>query len=378
MRQVPVKRDQAAPSRIQVPRWFALASGFVGTVFGIATNLYSDEFRKAIASSGRIVGPTILSVLIAAAVASTVTAVMYRWLVRRRQERAQILPGDISIGTDVLAAVGDERDLVVGRSLHFIEAKRDSAELVVFLHGLGLDANDFRPYMAESRFHCLALTLYGFNDQEKDDDHFRPISLQTHVQLLAYALKRIKQMHPQKKLSVVGFSFGADVMLLLPEYTPDLVRGLAVDKMVLLDPNINRTTTTISSRIAKVDPARPLGELIKILESAGNVAEFRNLCEYLYKITAKNFGQIQRHAREMIALWDTAAYDYFLDRLGRLKSVAEACHVVLSFDYDEHFNAIARGAQVRGLSPDDLECSRSGHFELISAHFLKERLEGLL
>ena len=55
----------------------------------------------------------------------------------------------------------------------------------MFVHGLGLDANDFRPYMAESRFHCIALTLYGFNTEEKDDPHYRPISLQSHVQLLA-------------------------------------------------------------------------------------------------------------------------------------------------------------------------------------------------
>lgn len=143
----------------------------------------------------------------------------------------------------------------MGRSLHFIEAKRESAELVVFLHGLGLDADDFRPYIAESRFHCIALTLYGFNVAEKDDEHYQPISLQTHTQLLGYALRKIRRWYPAKR---IGFSFGADMLLFLPLFAPEAIRSINASRAVLLDPNVNTTTTTISARIALVEKNRPL------------------------------------------------------------------------------------------------------------------------
>src|SRR4029077_13542600 len=125
--------------------------------------------------------------------------------------QSEIAQGELPIGSDALGAVAGDQDVIVGRSLHYLETKRGSDDLLIFLHGLALDASDFRPYMTESRFHCLALTLYGFNAEEKDDQHYRPISLQSHVQLLGYALGKIATQYPHKRITLVGFSFGADV-----------------------------------------------------------------------------------------------------------------------------------------------------------------------
>lgn len=373
------RAPQSAPiPRLVVPYWLGFAAGLVGTLLGIAASLYSSAFRNAIASSGKAVGPTAFSILVATIVSSTVTAIVYRWLVHRRQVLSQILSNEIDIESDVLDVVLDEQDLVVGRVLRYLEARRDSEELVIFLHGLGLDADDFRPYMAESRFHCIAITLYGFNAEERADDHYKPISMETHVQLLAYAIAKLSRMYPRKRISLTGFSFGADVLLFLPQFAETYIRELPITGTLLLDPNVNQTTTTISSRIAVIDKERPLAELVRLLESTNELAEFRNLCEYVYKITAKNFGQIQRHANEMIAMWNTTNYECFLERLGQLRSSVDRVHLVLSFDYDKHFNAIARRAVTHGLTPADLECSRVGHFDLIGPRFLKERLEGLV
>jgi NAD(P)H-dependent flavin oxidoreductase YrpB (nitropropane dioxygenase family) len=63
---------------------------------------------------------------------------------------------------------------------------------------------------------------------------------------------------------------------------------------------------------------------------------------------------------------------------GQLTSVVDDIRLVLSFDYERHFNSIARGASNRGLNPKNLECSRWGHFDLIGSRFLKDRLEGVL
>lgn len=367
-----------ASNGLHLPAWLGPVAGFAGTLLGIAASLYSNEFRTALATAGQRFAAPAISVLVAAVVASATTAVAFRWLIRRSQRRAEILPGEIIIKTDVLDSVTDDRDSVVGRSIHYIEARRGSDELVVFLHGLGLDADDFRPYLAESRFHCIAVTQYGFNIEEKDDSHYRPIAIQTHAQLLGYALKHIRQMYPKKRLALVGFSFGADMLLFLPQMAPEVFREVNVSRAVLLDPNINQTTTTISSKIAVVESDQKLKELIAVLEAAESFNDFRNLCEYLYKITAKNFAQIHRHAQDVIALWPGELYETFLDRMGQLTGMVEDIRVVLSFDYERHFNAIARGASNRGLDPKNLECSKWGHFDLIGSRFLKDRLEGFL
>lgn len=360
-----------------MPHWMVAVIGLAGSVLGLATNLYSDQFRDAITTSGEHI-TVVLFPLVASVVASGSALLIYRWLLNRRREQVEIMQGELNIGSDALDCVRDDQDVIVGRSLHYLETKRPSDDILVFLHGLGLDANDFRPYMTESRFHCVALTLYGFNTEEKDDPHYRPISLASHVQLMGYALGKVAIMYPNKRITLIGFSFGADIVFFLMQFAAQAARDLKIRKAVLLDPNINQSTTTISSRIAVVDPKQPLSDLVKILDSASSPAEFRNLCEYLYKIMSKNFAQIQRHAQDVIALLDNSSYDQFLDRMGQLSSAAEATHLVLSFDYEQHFNVIARGAEARGMDIRSLECSRLGHFELISPGFLKDRLEGVL
>jgi pimeloyl-ACP methyl ester carboxylesterase len=372
---IPVEGNFSLP--FVVPRWLTALAGAAGSILGLATNLYSSAFRSAIAFSDKNVLSVLLPPILVAIVTSGSTLLIYRWLIHHREDRARIVTSEMPIGSDALDSVNDERDLVVGRKLRYLEAERQSDDLLIFLHGLGLDANDFRPYMAESRFHCIALTLYGFNSDEKNDDHYKPISLQSHVQLLIYALNKIREEHRNKRITLVGFSFGADIIFFMRQFSAKAARELNIRKAILLDPNVNEATTTISSRVAVVDKDQPT-ELVKVLDSAGNVTEFRNLCEYLYKITSKDFAQIQRHAKEVLALCEGVSYEKFLDRMGQLSSITEGIHVVLSFDYEQHFNAIARGAVARGMDPRSLECSRCGHFELIGTSFLKETLEGVL
>jgi pimeloyl-ACP methyl ester carboxylesterase len=323
---------------------------------------------------------TLVSGLLTAVVAGGSTAAFYRWSIRRRQP-AGITPGEIFIqpaAREFADRTVDDR--VVGRKLHYLEAKRDSSDLVLFLHGLGLDANDFRAYMAESRYHCIALTSYGFNDFEKDDERYAPISLESHIALLAYALDKLHHLYPKKRMTLVGFSFGADMILLLDEFTKkakNLFDEVPIHKAVLLDPNIDRRTTTISSRIARVDQANP-DKLLELLGSASTLDEFRYLCEYLYKILDKNFAQIQRHARDVVQKWDVDTPARFLDYLGRLIKMTGGVHVILSYNYEDLFSAVNEGADARGLDANSLDCSQLDHFELIGASFLKERLEGLL
>ncbi|HEY8474377.1 MAG TPA: alpha/beta fold hydrolase [Natronosporangium sp.] len=344
-----------------------------GALFGLVTSLYSAELRQILEASGRGFVTTGLPVAITAIVASVTGIVIYEYGFRRRY-RGAVTMGEIQIGADALDGIRNDQDAVVGRSLRYLETRRFTEDLVVFLHGLGLDADDFRPYMSESRFHCVALTLYGFNADERDNDLYRPISLESHVQLLGYALRRIQRRYPRKRLTLVGFSFGADMILCLREFAPEVFDELRVRSIVLLDPNVNNTTTTISSRIAGLDSDRSLRELVAILRSAKTAREFRYLCEYLSKITSKNFRQVRRHAREMVERYRQRSFGPFLDAVGQLTAVTETVEIVLSLNHEDVFNEVARAARQRGLAGARLECSRTDHFDLMGPAFLADQL----
>jgi pimeloyl-ACP methyl ester carboxylesterase len=371
--------DEAGPGRRRLRRWMTVAS-VGGSGLGLAASLYSAELREVLEASGRGLVSTGLPIAVTAVVASGSGVLIYELLFRRGRG-TDVTPGEIAIRADALQGIVSDQDSVVGRSLRYLETRRGSTDLVVFLPGLGLDANDFRPYLAESKFHCVALTLYGFNAAERDDEHYQPISLASHAQLVGYALRRLKTAYPRKRLTVVGFSFGADMLLYLAEVTPELVGELHLRKAVLLDPNINQTTTTFSSRIAGISGTgddRSLRELVAILRTAKDRAELRYLLEYLAKITSKNLGQVRRYAEEMAARYRHDSDDPFLDAVGQLAGATEGVHVILSFNHEAVFNAVAHAAAARGLDLNDLECSRTDHFELLNPGFLKDRLEGVL
>ena len=118
-------QENAPGPRLRIPRWLALVAGLLGSGLGIATNLYSAEFRAAFEAPGRELGSALLPVALAAIVASGSTALVYWWLVRRKQP-LRITKGEIEIRADALELVNNEQDFVVGRVLRYLEAKRDS------------------------------------------------------------------------------------------------------------------------------------------------------------------------------------------------------------------------------------------------------------
>jgi pimeloyl-ACP methyl ester carboxylesterase len=377
-RHVIMRPDDAATSD-PPRRWrFRLLASIGGSVFGLVTSLYSAEFRRLLETPFRVAGPDSLPFVLTAAAASVSSVLIYE-IAHRRRQPGEVTPGKLTIRSDVLDRIPEEEEPVVGRSLRYLETRRYSGDLVVFLHGLGLDANDFRPYLSESRYHCLALTLYGFNAIERDNPHYRPISLESQVRLVGYALRKLQRSYPRKRITMVGFSFGADIILMLPELDPDALADLRLRKAVLLDPNVNNTTTTISSRIAEVGSDRSLRDLVGILRSARTASEFRYLCEYLSKISSKNFAQVRRLAQDMVVRYRQRSFGPFLDAVGHLDSgTEEGVYVVLSLNHEEIFNAVVRAAAARGLDVNRLECSRTDHFDLIGPGFLKGQLEQLL
>jgi hypothetical protein len=115
--------------RSLVPRWLAVLIGLAGSALGLATNLYSDQFREAITVSGKHIG-ALLFPLLASVVASGSALLIYRWLQDRRREQSEISQGELPIGSDALTMVMNDRDVIVGRTLYYLETKRDSGDLL--------------------------------------------------------------------------------------------------------------------------------------------------------------------------------------------------------------------------------------------------------
>lgn len=356
-------------------RWrIGLLATAGGSLLGMLTSLYSAEFRQLLEAPLSGLGDYGLPLLATAAVASISTMLIYEGASRRRQP-ASLDPGKILIGSEVLDRIKGEDALVVGRSLRYLEARRPTERLVVLLPGLGLDASDFRPYLAESSHHCVALTQFGFHTTERAHPHYRPISLDSHAHLLGYALRRIHRAYPRKHLFLVGFSFGADMLTYLAEHHQQVLADLPVRQTVLLDPNVNSTTTTISSRVARVSNDSSQRELISILRTASDAVEFRYLCHYLSKITSKNFAHVRRFAAEMSSRYPDRSLEPFIERLGSLGKVTEQLKVVLSDNHKDTYHRLVPAAAAAGMDVSQLRCTREDHFELITPAFLTRQLD---
>src|ERR1700679_2904575 len=91
-----------------IPRWLAVLIGLAGSALGLATNLYSDQFREAITVSGKHIG-ALLFPLLASVVASGSALLIYRWLQDRRRERSEISHGELRIGSDALKVVMNDQ-----------------------------------------------------------------------------------------------------------------------------------------------------------------------------------------------------------------------------------------------------------------------------
>src|SRR5690606_23940582 len=195
--------------------------------------------------------------------------------------------------------------------------------------------------MAECRLHSVAFTQYGFNREERDHPDYRPISLAAHVHLLGYALRVLHRRYPRKRISLVGFSSGADLLLMLAEREPETLSLLRPRWALLLDPNVNHTTTTFSSAIAGTSGDREVRELVSILRGARNQSEFVYLAEYVSKIASKDFAHVRGLAKEIVQRYRTEDYRPFLASLSRLNNLVSTTTVVLSRDHEKVYSTLA-------------------------------------
>jgi pimeloyl-ACP methyl ester carboxylesterase len=382
-RTMPNPTGRSSPDGSQLPRspnlrWVAAITGTVGTLLGLIVDLYSTEVRNALETTfARVVAEA--STIAVAVFASCILTVAVCRRIFQQDQVARLTSGEINLPAGELADRVPDDDLVAGRQIRYLETRRPTDELVIYVHGLGLDASDFRACLNEGKYHAIALTLFGLNMDERDDARYRPVSLESHIEVLSYSIERLARQYPDKRLVLAGFSLGADLLMFLSErWISRREAAPRIHAMLLLDPNINRSTMNISSAIARMDSDRDLDELKLLIDETKEVNEFRNMCLYLHKIATKDLAQIRRFAQEILEYWDEVTYDQFISRIDATSKLTPRVRTFFSFHYERDLGSALRAARTRGIDPALMDATRCDHFELMAPDFVGQKLEELL
>lgn len=367
-----LERDRLDGSR----RHLLLGLSTGGAVVSFFLNLYMDNVREAVEWTwSRFAVQGVLFALVVV-LCCYGTWTLRGWLLNRRLERQRVMERAIQFRTEDFDEDLPPGTPVIGRRLRYLERVTDSPYLIVCLHGLGLDANDFRQFMQVARQHTAAITLFGFNSDEANDPRYRPIGLEMHARLVSGVIHRLQRQYPRKQIIVVGFSLGADMQLRLAELwraNPDLRPRIA--GMLLLDPNINHSTMVVSGGVATLDASDPLTAFKRIADLPTSLVEFQNICEYLHKITTKDLAQVRQFAADMLAYWEPDGhYDLFLGRIADLQKVSARVRVVFSMHYEDHFNDIVANARQRQINRELFVVEEVDHFDLLRDTLLAREL----
>lgn len=269
--------------------------------------------------------------------------------------------------------------------MHYIHNDvRPTDTVIVLLNGLGLDHDDFRNYLMFSGLRCYAPTLHGFyyNDQSVSSC---PMTIDEHCATLGRFLLHIVQELDPRRILLVGFSVGADLILWALSSVVRAERH-RVCGALLLDPNINTHTPFISSHFARLNAATSTTNLDiarDILSKVDSFDEWVPTNEYLNKVFKKftgDFSLLQNLSSQIVSRFPSPFPDSFLDTCKATTAVCPNINIVLS-----------RGKANRTIYPDMLARmgelaphaaieydERSGHFDLMQLQSLDRRIMNLL
>jgi len=257
------------------------------------------------------------------------------------------------------------------------EQKAGSKTLAIFLHGLGLDAGDYLSFM-DSRpdEHTIAITLPGFDIDQPPIS--RPVSLAEHAASVSAFLSHTRRRFPDKDLTLVGFSLGADMVMRLAEHwhqNPSEAPKLR--SVLLLDPNVNHSTMTISRVFAASDPDKPLEAFKNLLALVPDLLVLEAICAYVLRVAGKDFRPIWHLAKDMVDYWEPAGYGQIGRRLAAVAQYAEQVRVAFSAPYSEKLPMITESlGSVIDSGPPHLEVLEGvEHFDLIRADILAAQLQ---
>ncbi|MET8979912.1 alpha/beta fold hydrolase [Streptomyces sp. NPDC004539] len=263
--------------------------------------------------------------------------------------------------------------------LTYLERMADSGRISMFFHGLGLDATDYQEYLETHESHGIAVSLAGY--APGGTERLPPVPAGRHVEMVADLVAAVGRENPGKQVDLIGFSLGADLVLQLAEWwTADPRRTHPrISGALLLDPNVNHSTMTISRIFASADRRDPTSALKELVGLARNRDVLVSLCGYVAKVSAKDFSQVHSLANDMIHYWNPVGYDQFGTRIARVADIANVVSIALSADYGEHLEGMRDAVRRKTSRSGDVlfNITDLDHFGLIENGFLARELKSI-
>lgn len=266
------------------------------------------------------------------------------------------------------------------RSIKYYDNHRpDTDFIIVLFHGLGLDQDDFKSFLLETDYHCLAPTLYGFHS---DDKQSISLPLRAHSRVMARFVSHYLTARPHKRVVLVGFSTGADLLFgLVEEFIKTNVHPHAI---LLLDTNITRETCFISGKLSafKDQHESPLRMAHEILDTVSVFQDWVDMSSYLVHVLKKFASKttILGHFADDVVSAAPRSLDEFAQRVATLRTQTERLRLSFS-KTDPHGQLLDDLAALFDIDEAQISLtwhSETSHFGLQDSAFVKQELDALL
>jgi pimeloyl-ACP methyl ester carboxylesterase/predicted Ser/Thr protein kinase len=191
---------------------------------------------------------------------------------------------------------------LIGHELQYLDNERRSDVLVLFVHAVGRDHEQWREHLRSLPYRAIAPTQVGF--EPRSDVRFR-LSLREHGIVLRGFLRALQARLRPRLTVLAGHSAGADLaMRLIAEDGGDSV---PVDGILALEPNLALETCQVTRHFCEFEPGDE-AKLLRMLSEFSGVPESLDdwiiLYDYVLGTVSKcrhNVEGLRDFAREVVA-----------------------------------------------------------------------------
>ena len=284
------------------------------------------------------------------------------------------------ITTEHVRRLSTQIPRMIGDSMTYLDNERDSDVLVVYLHGIGGDQDQYEEVLRQTPFRAAAPSLYGFGQTARLRP---PLSFTDHNLLVAILTEEVgRRVRPRIKV-LVGHSSGADQMLrIIGSEAGERIRP---DGLILSGPEVRPGAGFVSGPFTRLtdDPTDILTVAREVAGTAEDLDTWLHIHDYLVTALGK-FGSdieaLRKFAQEIIAVYDDDEFfELFRTATERVQ------HIRCIFSSDERDAAdyvlerhIRDNALGDHYSEEMIAMESTGHVQLRSASILLPYVEEIV
>jgi pimeloyl-ACP methyl ester carboxylesterase len=241
----------------------------------------------------------------------------------------------VTLTLEMVRDLSDPIPRMVGDTMTYLDNRRESGELVVLVHGIGLDQRMFLPVLEQCSRRAVSVSLYGFGPEAR----MRPaIPFADHNRLLVSCIREIRRRIPHETLVILAHSAGADQMVRI--LGAEEASELRPDALVLMGPIVRESSgslvTTAYSQLSS-EPEALLRTLKDLSARSDRLDQWVWAHHYLIEFYEKFGTDVEGLRMFARGLLDTVDDEVFFTNLGR---ILERVPVVrLLFADDEQVDA---------------------------------------